>query len=110
MAPGAMKAFGFDEAGLKRLRIPAYLIVGAGDTTVPIKENAGFVAKYAPRAKLRILSGPVGHEIFLNECDEEGKAEFPAACLDDPSVDRATVHQLIAAEALKFFVSHLKGL
>ena len=109
MAPGVMKGFGFDEAGLKQLRIPVYLIVGAGDTTVPIKENAGFVAKYAPEATLKVIPGPVGHEIFLNECDEEGKAEFPEACRDDPSVDRANVHKLIAEEALKFFDSHLKG-
>ena len=27
--------------------------------------------------QLRIIPGPVGHEIFLNECNEEGKAEFP---------------------------------
>ncbi len=110
MAPGVMKAFGFDKEGLRELRIPTYLIVGEGDSLVPVKDNAGFVAKYAARAKLTIIPGPVGHEIFLNECDEEGKAEFPEACRDDPSVNRAKVHQMIAAEAIKFFNSHLKGL
>jgi len=44
--------------------IYAYLIVGAGDTTMPIKENAGFVAKYAPEATLKVIPGPIGHEIF----------------------------------------------
>jgi len=88
MAPGAMKGFGFDAVGLKQLRIPTYLIVGEGDTVVPIKDNAGFVAKYAPNAKLRVIPGAVGHEIFLNECNEEGKAESPGSCIDDPTVDR----------------------
>ena len=110
MAPGVMQGFGFDEKGLRELRIPTYLIVGEGDTITPIKENAGFVVKHAPNAKLRIIPGRVGHEIFLNECDEEGKAEFPEACVDDPSVNRAKVHKSIAGYALGFFDTHLKGL
>jgi predicted dienelactone hydrolase len=59
---------------------------------------------------VKIIPGRVEHETFLNECDEEGKAEFPEACVDDPSVDRAKVHKLIAGEALNFFDTHLKGL
>jgi predicted dienelactone hydrolase len=110
MAPGVMQGFGFDGKGLRELRIPTYLIIGEGDTITPSKENAGFVAKHATNAKLRIIPGPVGHEIFLNECDEEGKAEFPETCVDDPSLDRATVHKLIAGDALNFFDTHLKGL
>ena len=37
MAPGVMKAFGFDRRGW----IPIYLIVGEGDSLVPVKDNAG---------------------------------------------------------------------
>jgi predicted dienelactone hydrolase len=44
MAPGDIQGFGMDEAGLRQLTIPVYIIVGAGDTTTPPKENAGFEA------------------------------------------------------------------
>ncbi|MDT9694136.1 hypothetical protein Q5762_38565, partial [Streptomyces sp. P9(2023)] len=33
MAPGDIRGFGMDEAGLRQMAIPTYLIVGAGDTT-----------------------------------------------------------------------------
>ena len=39
-------SLGMDEAGLRQMSIPAYLIVGAGDTTTPPKDNAEFAAKY----------------------------------------------------------------
>ena len=107
MAPGVMKGFGFDEAGLKQLKIPTYLILGAGDTVTPLADNAGFVAKYAPNAQLYVIPGQVGHEIFLNLCDEEGKAEFSQACVDASTVDRKKTHKLIENKALKFFDRYL---
>ena len=47
------------------------------------------------------------HYVFMNECDAEGKAEFLEACGDDPSVDRAALHQFIGSEALRFFDASL---
>ena len=66
MAPGDIQGFGMDEAGLRQMAIPAYIIVGAADTATPPKENAEFAAKYIPHAQLDILPGKVGHEIFGN--------------------------------------------
>jgi len=40
MAPGDLPAFGMDEAGLRQLTIPTYIIVGARDTQAPAKENS----------------------------------------------------------------------
>jgi predicted dienelactone hydrolase len=51
MAPGDIQGFGMDEAGLRQMAIPAYIIVGAGDTATPPKENAEFAAKYIPHAQ-----------------------------------------------------------
>ena len=79
-APGIIKAFGMDEAGLARMTIPAYVTVGARDTqTPPTEENAAFAAKHIPGARLVIIPGLVDHEIFVNECDDEGRDEFPEA-------------------------------
>jgi hypothetical protein len=49
----------------------------------------------------------VDHEIFVNECDEEGRDEFPEACIDAPGVDRAAIHQDVGAAVLKFFAASL---
>jgi predicted dienelactone hydrolase len=103
MAPGIIKAFGMDEAGLKQLDVPAYITVGAGDTQTPPAENAEFAAKCIPGAELVIIPGAVDHEIVVNECDDEGKDEFPETCKDAPGVDRAAIHEQVGNAALKFF-------
>lgn len=107
MAPGDIQGFGMDEAGLRQMTIPAYLIVGAGDTATPPKENAEFAAKYIPHAQLDVPPGPVGHEIFDNECDQVGRDNYPDACIDAPGVDRAQLHGYIGNAALKFFDKNL---
>jgi predicted dienelactone hydrolase len=107
MAPGDIRGFGMDEAGLRQMTIPAYLIVGAGDTTTPSDENAAFAAKYIPHAQLDVLPGPVSHEIFGNECDQIGRDNFPEACNDAPGVDRVKLHEYIGNAALQFFDSNL---
>lgn len=107
MAPGDLKGFGMDEAGLKQMKIPAYLIVGESDTTTPAADNAGFAAKFMPKAKLDVLSGPVRHEIFDNECDQIGKDNYADACIDAAGVDRAKLHDYIGKAALDFFNANL---
>ncbi|MEA2263994.1 MAG: hypothetical protein QOJ51_6819 [Acidobacteriaceae bacterium] len=107
MAPGDVQGFGMDEAGLRQMMIPAYIIVGAGDTTTPPKENAEFAAKYIPHAQLEVLPGQVNHEIFVNECDQIGRDNYPEACIDPPGVDRAKLHEYIGNAALKFFDMNL---
>jgi predicted dienelactone hydrolase len=107
MAPGDIPGFGMDEAGLRQMAIPAYIIVGAGDTTTPPKDNAEFAAKYIPHVQLDVLPGPVGHEIFDNECDQIGRDNFPEACNDAPGVDRIKLHEYIGNAALRFFDSNL---
>ncbi|MGH7080263.1 MAG: alpha/beta hydrolase family protein [Acetobacteraceae bacterium] len=107
MAPGDIQGFGMDAAGLRKMAVPAYIIVGAGDTTVPPKENAEFAARYIPHAQLDVLPGPVGHEIFDNECDQLGRDNYPDACIDAPGVDRAKLHEYIGNAALRFFDTNL---
>jgi len=103
MAPGDLPGFGMDEAGLRQLAIPTYIIVGARDTQAPPRENAEFAAKYIPQVRLDIMSGQVDHEIFVNECDDLGRDTWPEACIDSPGVDRAKWHSYIGDAALNFF-------
>jgi predicted dienelactone hydrolase len=107
MAPGDIQGFGMDASGLRRTAVPAYLIVGAGDTTTPPKDNAEFAAKYIPHAQLDILPGLVNHEIFTNECDQVGRDNYPETCVDAPGVNRGELHAQIGTAALRFFDSQL---
>ncbi|RFU49310.1 lipoprotein signal peptide [Paraburkholderia sp. DHOC27] len=107
MAPGDLPGFGMDEAGLQQLKVPAYIIVGARDTQAPAKDNAEFAARYAPNAHLDVLPGAVDHEIFVNECDQDGRDTWPEACIDAAGVDRAQLHEYIGNAALKFFDANL---
>jgi len=103
MAPGIIKAFGMDEASLAKMKTPAYITVGARDTQTPPGPNAEFAAAHIPGAKLVIIPGLVDHEIFVNECDEEGRDEFPEGCIDAAGVDRAAIHGEIGQAAVAFF-------
>ncbi|MDC8980953.1 lipoprotein signal peptide [Mycobacterium marinum] len=108
MAPGMVKDFGMDADGLHQLRVPTYIIVGAHDAQTPPGDNAEFAAANVPGAQLNVLPGKVGHEIFLNECNQLGREQFPEACIDDPSVDRHLLHAEISSAATTFFDTQLR--
>jgi predicted dienelactone hydrolase len=103
MAPGDLPGFGVDQDGLGKLKVPAYIIVGARDTQAPPAENAEFAARYAPHTELNVLPGLVDHEIFVNECDQDGRNTWPEACIDAPGVNRTEWHRVIGDAAVKFF-------
>jgi predicted dienelactone hydrolase len=108
MAPGDIQGFGMDAAGLRHTAVPAYIIVGAADTTTPPADNAVFAAKYIPQAQLDVLPGKVNHEIFGNECDAIGRDNYPEACVDAAGVNRAELHEYIGKAAVSFFDTQLK--
>ena len=103
MAPGVVKVFGMDEPGLRALTMPTFITVGAGDTVTLPADNAEFAAKYVPHATLLVIPGRAGHNVFVNECDAESKAELPEMCADDPGVDRAAIHARVGAAAQRYF-------
>ena len=107
MAPGILQAFGMDAAGLRQLTVPTYITVGAGDTQAPPKDNAEFAARHIAHAEVDVMPGRVDHDIFVNECNEEGKNEFPQACIDAPGIDRRSIHARIGEAAAKFFDASL---
>jgi predicted dienelactone hydrolase len=108
LAPGLLQVFGMDADGLRQTAVPTFMTVGAGDTQTPPADNAEFAARFIPNAQLWVIPGPVGHEIFSNECDQEGRDNFPEACVDAPGVDRHALHEQIGKAALKFFGDTLK--
>jgi predicted dienelactone hydrolase len=107
MAPGIIQTFGMDAQTLAQMTVPAYITVGAADTVTPPADNAQFAAAHIKNAKLAVIPGRVGHEIFTNECDAEGKMEIPETCVDDASVNRGAIHQAVGEAAVKFFNENL---
>lgn len=79
-----------------------------GFTSLWLGDNAEFAAANVPGAQLNVLPGKVGHEIFLNECNQLGREQFPEACIDDPSVDRHLLHAEISSAATTFFDTQLR--
>jgi predicted dienelactone hydrolase len=102
-----LNKLGMDEAGLRQLTVPTYIVVGARDTQTPPQENAEFAARNIPHAELNIIPGAVDHEIFVNECSEDGKNELPEACVDAPGVDRHKIHEVIGNAAVTFYDASL---
>jgi hypothetical protein len=67
-----------------------------------------FAARHIAHAELYVIPGRVDHDIFVNECNEDGRNEFPQACIDAPGVDRGKIHALIGQAAVRFFDASLK--
>jgi hypothetical protein len=50
----------------------------------------------------RVIAG-AGHYVFLPRCPPAMAADSPPLCVDPPGIDRAHVHDLLAADAVAFF-------
>ena len=98
----------FDQKGLESIGIPVEIVAGESDEKAPINANAKFFAQNIKGAKLDILPGKVNHFVFLNLPTELGKKILPPYITqDDPSVDRAKLHDEVGRMAIKFFDSNL---
>jgi predicted dienelactone hydrolase len=93
---------GFAKRGLKAIRIPVELVVGAADTVTPPPGNAQYLAANIKGARLTVLEGGVGHSSFLSDCTPDGRSGLPI-CRDPAGVDRAAIHQQVAEMAFRFF-------
>lgn len=93
---------GFTKAGLGKINIPVFIVVGRADKVTPPPTNAENYARLIRRAKLTILPGEIGHYTFLAECNAHGRSILDI-CRDPASINRAQVHQQVAQLAFDFF-------
>ncbi len=94
----------FDEASLKSIGIPVYIIAAGKDSIVPVEKNAHVFAKMISKAKLNIIHEEAGHYVFLNRPSLLGKRLMPSRfCEDHCSVDRKLVHEEVGKIAVNFF-------
>ena len=93
---------GFTKAGLGKVRVPVFIVVGQADKVAPPATNAQRYADLIKGARLTLLPGGIGHYTFLAECNAHGKAVLDI-CRDGEAVDRAAVHRQVAQLAFEFF-------
>lgn len=105
MAPAV--GFAFREESLRSIRVPVFIVTGAGDTIVDPKTNAERYAKLIPGAQIKIFPGNANHYVFSTLCNPSGEKVLPA-CKPDLGVDRAQIHTETEDLALFFFQKNLK--
>ena len=93
----------FTVESLAAIDIPVGLMVGAVDTEAPPQDCAAWLAERIPGSGLTVLPGNVGHYVFLCEATELGQSSVPDICVDPPGVDRRTIHDQVAQEAVALF-------
>jgi predicted dienelactone hydrolase len=101
IAPAVARAF--TQQSLQEIAIPVEIVAGASDQMAPPAENAAFFAKNITGAQLTMLNGGVGHYTFLEVCTDAGKKQLPQLCVDNPGVDRQTIHTEVGQMAADFF-------
>lgn len=109
MAPAL--GFLFDPSSLQSISAPVYIIAAEGDLTVPIESSAKILAKQIKKAAFNLITGSASHYVFLNEVSKGGKLMLSKKVAhDDPTVDRAKLHEEIGKTAVIFFDKNLKAL
>jgi predicted dienelactone hydrolase len=99
MAPAGIL---FDAQGLSTITAPVRVYRAADDRLVQNTWNADHVARLLPRAP-EVVTVPGNHFIFLAPCPPALAAEVPVACEDSRGIDRARIHDEIAAQLVDFF-------
>ncbi|MEE2662540.1 MAG: peptidase [Myxococcota bacterium] len=100
IAPAVIDAM--PAAGAKAIGVPIRIVVGDRDELAPADTNARVLARDAPQAELWVLPD-VGHYTFLSRCGWAGRLVLGDLCEEQPGVDRAAIHALIAGDAYEFF-------
>lgn len=108
IAPAVARAF--TPESLQQISVPVEIVVGASDPIAPPADNAQFFAQNIKGAKLTMLPGGVGHYTFLDVGTDAGKKQLPELFVDNPGVDRESVHSQVSQTAADFFDQELAPL
>lgn len=98
----------FIKQSLVAINTPFLIIAGENDKIVPIIWNAQYLKQHIKSAQYHLLNGKVGHFVFTNQCNEAGFTFAEGLCRDDPSVNRATLHQKIVEIVDNFLKTSFK--
>jgi len=100
-------AVALNPKSVSQISVPVELVVGSKDPIAPPAENAQYLAKLIPGAKLTILPG-ASHYTFLDDCTEAGRAKLPQLCATESAAERRGYHERVAQMGLVFFEKNLQ--
>jgi predicted dienelactone hydrolase len=97
----------FDEAGLKKVRVPVQLWASElGGAGVTMAHTQAIKAGLAQAPEWHMAKG-AGHFVFLAPCPEALRQELEEICEDPKGVDRSAVHTEMNKAVVAFFQKHL---
>ena len=105
IAPAVAQAF--TPEALHEIAIPVEIVAGASDPIAPPADNAQFFASNIRGARVTILPGGVAHYTFLDVGTDAGKKQLPQFFVDNPGVDRESIHKQVSQMAADFFDQEL---
>ena len=91
---------------LSDIDYPTMIIAGEADIEAPFEHCAAWLKNQNNKFHLRSLGEHVGHYVFIAECTELGRELEPEICIDLPGVNRAKIHDEVAAIVHEFLASH----
>jgi len=98
----------FEPSSLQAISVPVYIIASEGDKVVPLESSAKILTNYIKKAAFNLISGAASHYVYLNEVSKGGKMMLKKnVAHDEPTVDRAKIHEDIAKSAVVFFDKNL---
>jgi predicted dienelactone hydrolase len=95
----------FTQASLRHIARPVATVFGGADTDAPPETCARWLHAQLGDDRLIDLGPAVGHAVFLNPGTALGRRSDPIAFADAPGVQRAAIHDTVAALALDLFAA-----
>jgi predicted dienelactone hydrolase len=97
----------FDEAGLKKVRVPVQLWASElGGAGVTMAHSQAIKTGLTQAPEWHVAKG-AGHFVFLAPCPEALRQELEEICEDPKGVDRKAVHAVMNKAVVAFFQKHL---
>jgi predicted dienelactone hydrolase len=102
LAPGR-SVLGFARHSLTQIDKPVRIVVGDGDRVAPASECSGWLHSRVQSSSLEVITGGVGHYVFLSEPTPLGLREARYIFTDPQTVDRRAIHDHVCLAAIRLF-------
>lgn len=106
LAPALGMAFN-DAQQIEKVDIPVLIIGMKNDQITPVATNAKHYHTLLPNSHYYEVAGSAGHYVMLNQANDNLKKEAKRYYVDDASINRAEVHQMVIMEIVQFFNTRL---
>ncbi len=104
----APSVWGFTYESLQEIQAPSLVFGAEEDNVLPPSSHAGYLAQSIQSSYYELLSGKVGHYVFLNCVTPLGEKMLDKRFYEDhPSINRKEIHKDISNKVLEFLKNQL---